>query len=119
MKKYLILLAFLILLTGCISKIDKTEAEAIAWNFVSQNVKFYTRTNETINLNITDEVRRINSIEKDGNSWKISLYVSAKVNGEQKDSTINLSIDANSGKVVEFNGKKVVELRVPRASQTN
>jgi hypothetical protein len=107
MKKYVILLLLVILLTACFSKIDKTEAEAIAWNFVSQNVKFYTKSNETINMNITDEVRRINSIEKEGDLWKISMYVSAKVNGEQKDSTINLSIDANSGKVAEFNGKKI------------
>ena len=119
MKKYLILLSVIFLLTACFSKISKDEAEAIAWNFVSQNVKFYTKTNETINMNITDEVRRINSIEEEGNSWKISLYVSAKVNGELKDSTINLSIDATSGKIVEFNGNKVVEVRVPRASQTN
>ena len=61
MKKYLALILLMALLTGCFSKISKEEAEAIAWNFVSQNVKFYAKSNETVNLNVTDEFRRINS----------------------------------------------------------
>lgn len=107
MRKYLILIIFFVLLAGCFSNIDKTKAEAIAWNFVSSNVKFYSKVNETPNLNIGEETRNITSIKKEGNLWKISMYISAKVNNETKNAYINLSIDANSGKVLEFNGKRI------------
>lgn len=101
------LFSFLILislLSGC-SVITQAQAEAKAIQFVNQNVKFFSRQeNSTLNL----PQYTLDSIKsyRENKNWIVVIHVSAKLGNETKKNDLTIKLN-NRGDAIEFNGKKV------------
>ena len=103
-KISIFLIAVLLLAGGCAS-ISRQDAETKALQFVSNNVKFYARNNNsTLNLPRYD----FESIKSypENSGWVVIVHVSAIAGNETKKSDLTVKLGKN-GDVAEFNGKKV------------
>lgn len=101
-----IFLMMVLLSAGCAS-VDKIQAEAAAVQFVGENVKFFSRQeNSTLDLP-QYTVDSITSYQE-SKGWAVAVHVSAKTGNETKKNDLLIRVD-RKGKVTELNGKKVPE----------
>ena len=103
-SKLLPLFLILLLINSC-TNITQAQAEAKAIQFVDNNVKFFSRQeNSTLNLP-QYALESIKSYQENKN-WIVLMHVSADVGNETKKNDLIIKLN-NKGDVVEFNGKKV------------
>lgn len=108
MIEYSRLLAFsviiLLLINGC-SAISQSQAEEKAVKFVDQNVKFFSRQEDS-KLNLPQyNIDSIKSYQENKN-WIVVMHVSSEVGNETKKNDLSIRLNYK-GDVMEFNGKKV------------
>ena len=102
--KLLPLFLILLLINSC-TNITQAQAEAKAIQFVNQNVKFFSRQeNSTLNLPqyILDSMKSY----QENKNWIVVMHVSAEIGNETKKNDLLMKLN-NKGDVIEFNGKKV------------
>lgn len=104
MKKIVLLLLALVLLTAC-SKTAKEDAEYIAKNFVNERVKFFTKEDESA-VDVPEyTLREINSYQEN-NNWIVSIHITTLVDDQLKGKNLTVKVN-DKGKVIEFDGMKV------------
>ena len=100
------MLLVIVLAEVCI-RIAKEQAENIAREFVSNRVKFYTKDSS---ISSGETPLRLDTIYiyEDGNLWVIMFHVTADVDNSSKKNDLVVKV-GKDGRVVEFNGKPVLE----------
>lgn len=103
-----------VLVAGCSSSppkdISEEEAKRAAEQFVKEHVKFFSRNgSSTIDLPEYQFRSVLRREEKEKGFFTILMHVTAALGNATKENDMVLKVDGKSGKVVEFNGKRLPE----------
>lgn len=105
MKLKFILIGFIIILVSGCSSISQEDAESVAVNFIDQNVKFFTREDDSTHDLPSYTIDNIQSY-KEGSSWVVAMHVIGTIGNETKKRDLTVKVD-RKGRVEEFDGRKV------------
>ena len=103
--RLVIFLALVLFMISACAAIDNSKAEGVAAEFVSKNVRFFTKQeNSTLGLP-KYTIDSITSAYKD-KEWIVVMHISSFVGNETKKNDLVVKLNSK-GNVIEFNGQKV------------
>jgi len=106
MKEVMAVLVLSLLISACSASISQQQAESIALGFIAQNVKFYTKSENTSSLVGEVNVPTATSY-LEGDVWVVVAHITTSINQTEKKNDIVVKVD-HRGRVREFNGQKLV-----------
>ena len=101
-------MAAVVLAAGCSKAAQVSEDDAVlaAKQFVSERVKFFSK-NGSSTVDVADyRFDNVTTVDE-GKELAVTMTVAAALGNETKNNTLTVKIDKRTGRVVEFNRKRL------------
>ncbi|MBN2454494.1 hypothetical protein JXB11_03025 [Candidatus Woesearchaeota archaeon] len=105
MKLYLLIFAALIA-AGCSDEISQESAELSAVNFVLEHVAFFSMNGTSV-VDVPSYDFNIVSTKKEKDHYAVSMHVNSTLGNQTKEKSFLVKVDRRTGRVSEFDGKKI------------
>ena len=100
MKKFIIFIFAMLLLTSCSQSISQNVAQEKAVEFVKTKVKFYTKSNNETDIVEGPKASSIDSY-KEGDFWMVIMHIKGESENGTKNNDLMVKVDGK-GNVVDL-----------------